>query len=90
MEIKRDEKGFYVGNPSNKDAEITFVKKDEDTIDIDHTEVSENLQGQGVGGKLVQAVVDYARENNLNITATCPYAEKKLSRTDEYLDVFVG
>ncbi|GEL77851.1 GNAT family N-acetyltransferase [Tenuibacillus multivorans] len=90
MEIKQDDKGFYVGKPGNKDAEITFVDKGANTIEIDHTEVSEKLRGEGVAGKLVQSVVDYARGNDLKITATCEYAKKKLGRTDEYNDVYIG
>ncbi|SEQ94109.1 GNAT family N-acetyltransferase [Piscibacillus halophilus] len=90
MDIKQDEKGFYVGDPNDKDAEITFIDKGNNTIEIDHTEVSEKLRGEGVAGKLVKAVVDHARENNLQITASCPYAQKKLGRTDEYRDVYVG
>lgn len=90
LDIKRDEKGFYVGEVNQKDAEITFVDQGNSTIDIDHTEVSEKLRGEGVAGKLVKEVVDYARENDLKITASCPYAAKKLGRTNEYKDVYVG
>jgi uncharacterized protein len=43
-----------------------------------------------VGEKLVDAAVEFARENELKITATCPYARKKLENTAEYSDVFVG
>lgn len=90
VEIKHANNGFYVGDSKKKDAEITFVKKDANTIDIDHTEVSPNLRGEGVAGKLVQSVVKYARENDLKITASCSYAQKKLGRTDEYKDVYLG
>ena len=90
MEIKQDDHSFYIGDPVDRDAEITFVSKDDEMIMIDHTEVSEKLQGGGVAGKLVEAVVNYARENNLKITASCEYAKKKLERTEEYKDVYAG
>ncbi|RPF53345.1 GNAT family N-acetyltransferase [Aquisalibacillus elongatus] len=90
MEIKQDDHGFYIGDEDHKDAEVTFNYTDDKTIDIDHTEVSEKLRGEGVAGKLVKTVVDYAREHNLKVTASCPYAKKKLGRTNEYQDVFIG
>ncbi|WP_439646603.1 GNAT family N-acetyltransferase [Piscibacillus salipiscarius] len=62
MDIKRDDQGFYVGTADSKDAMITFEDKGNQTIDIDHTEVSEKLRGTGMAGKLVKAVVEYARE----------------------------
>ncbi|MGM8215440.1 GNAT family N-acetyltransferase [Bacillaceae bacterium W0354] len=90
MEIKQDDHSFYIGDNDNRDAEITFVAKDDEMIMIDHTEVSDKLQGQGVAGKLVEAVVNYARENHLKITASCSYAKHKLEKTEAYHDVYAG
>jgi predicted GNAT family acetyltransferase len=78
---------FVIKRDHERIAELTY-KRDGDTINIDHTEVDESLRGQHVGQKLVDEAVKFARENNLKITATCPYASKVLSRSSEYSDVF--
>ena len=65
----RNQKGnqqFYVGeDEQNAQAVITFKQVDNNEIDIDHTAVADELGGQGLGKQLVEAVVNYARENNL-------------------------
>ncbi|SDH21550.1 hypothetical protein SAMN05421827_11952 [Pedobacter terrae] len=54
---------------------------------IDHTEVSADFAGQGVGKKLVMAAVDYARENKLKILPLCPFAKSVFDKTPEIQDV---
>ncbi|MFV0605622.1 MAG: GNAT family N-acetyltransferase [Niabella sp.] len=50
---------------------------------IDHTEVDEAFEGKGLGKQLVQAGVDYARENKLRIKPLCPFAKRILDRQYE-------
>ena len=61
VECKKKENGFYVGeDPQNPLAEITYHLRDERTMVIDHTYVSDTLRGQGVGGVLVRKVAEIA------------------------------
>lgn len=91
MDIKhlemKDRGAFVIKRDHERIAELTY-KRDGKTINIDHTEVDQSLRGQGVGEQLVEEAVKFARESNLKITATCPYASKILSRNSEYSDVF--
>ncbi|MBA8760579.1 GNAT family N-acetyltransferase [Staphylococcus coagulans] len=88
-EIKHGDNKFYVGEDENHlQALMTYVPVGNSRIIIDHTEVGEELKGQGVGKQLVQTAVDYARENNIKIHATCPFAKSVLEKTTEYHDVF--
>ncbi|MFZ3577797.1 GNAT family N-acetyltransferase [Virgibacillus sp. DJP39] len=85
--IKKGEGKFYVGeNEAEPLAEITFQLTDTKLI-IDHTVVSESLSGQGIAGKLVEKVVNYAREKGKKIIPVCSYAQKKMEKTPEYHDV---
>ncbi len=88
MEIQRKEtenKGkFYIEENGKQLALMTYKKSSEDKIIIDHTEVDESLQGEGIGNDLVEASVKFARENNLKIVATCPFAKKVIDETPEF------
>lgn len=91
MNIQREEHGkkgaFFIEQDGEWLAEMTYVKTDDKTINIDHTEVDESLKGEGIGGDLVAEAVKYARENKIKIRATCPFAKKELEKHDEYADV---
>lgn len=56
--------------------EIDFKWKKEDSISIYHTLVDKEFQEKGYGKKLVDKVIEYARENQLNLTASCWFADK--------------
>jgi predicted GNAT family acetyltransferase len=51
-----------------------------DTFTIEHTVVPADLEGQGIGGKLVQAAVDHARNEGLTVVAHCSFARGWLDR----------
>lgn len=91
MDIQRDEHGrkgaFYIEEEGEWIAELTYVKSDNGTILIDHTEVDEKLRGQNVGRDLVGAAVAYARDNGFKIKLDCPYAKKVIESTPEFQDV---
>ncbi|AWK51718.1 GNAT family N-acetyltransferase [Clostridium beijerinckii] len=87
-EIKKDKNKFYIGeNSQNALAEITFVPEGESKIIVNHTYVSESLRGQGIALKLVEKVIEYARQENIKIIPLCSYVEKVMTRNDKYKDV---
>jgi predicted GNAT family acetyltransferase len=45
-----------------------------------HTEVPEDLEGHGTGGRLVTAAVDRAAREGLTIVPFCPFARRWLER----------
>lgn len=68
--------GFYLFDNDTKIGEITFRKRREDAISINHTYVLKEFEGKGYGRKLVDRVIQYAKENNLSLSATCWFADK--------------
>ncbi|HEX8286484.1 MAG TPA: GNAT family N-acetyltransferase [Pyrinomonadaceae bacterium] len=91
MEIQRDEHGkkgaFYIEKDGEWIAELTYTRTGDREITIDHTEVDESLRGDGIGERLVAEGVKFARENDLRVVATCPFARKVINETPEYHDV---
>lgn len=68
-------------------AEMTYVWAGEERIIIDHTEVSDELRGKGVGKQLVAAAVDFARARSIHIVPLCPFAKGVFRRAPEFRDV---
>lgn len=61
-------------------AEIDFPFVSENVIEITHTIVSQALQGQGIARKLVEKVLDMAKEKGYKVTASCSYAKHYLEK----------
>jgi predicted GNAT family acetyltransferase len=91
MEIKHSEtetKGlFEVMEDGKRVGEMTYSKAGTGRIIIDHTQVDPSQNGKGLGRKLVDAGVAFARENSLKILPLCPFAKKVLTGSAEYQDV---
>ncbi len=67
--------------------EMTYVRPTPERMIIDHTRVFEGFEGKGIARQLVMAAVDLAHANNRKIIPVCSYAQKVLTRTDEYQDI---
>ncbi len=91
MKIEKQEHGkkgaFYIEKDGDWIAELTFIREGQRVIVIDHTEVHPALKGKGIGKKLVETAVKYARKNDLLIRPVCPFAKKFLESSEEYEDV---
>ena len=93
MKIKHEHhasKGdFYVLDEHNKKiAVMTYIMVNNKTMLIEHTIVDEQLSGQGVARKLVDAGVAFAREKGFKIIPQCSYANAVFNKTPEYADVW--
>ena len=67
--------------------EMTYSRPTLGRMIIDHTRVFEGFEGKGIARQMVLAAVDFARANNRRIIPVCSYAQKVLTRTDEYQDI---
>jgi len=85
MEIKHEQTGtsgrFFIVDGDSHAGELTYRQTASGTIDIDHTEVNDKFRGEGLGQDLVAAALKHARENKLQVTASCPYAGKVIAET---------
>jgi uncharacterized protein len=91
IELKFDnnERGAFVIEDNNERiAEMAFGKKDTNLI-IYHTEVSDKLKGKGIAQELLEHMVNYAREENLQVVPLCPYVHAQFKRHPEkYQDIW--
>ena len=54
-----------------------------DAWNIVHTIVNSKYQGQGIARKLVESVIDSAKEAKIKVIADCSYAKKVLEEYNE-------
>jgi len=84
-DIKR---GHFEAVEDGKEAgKMTYTWAGDSKFIIDHTEVSDEFSGKGVGKKLLMATVDYARNNNLKIIPLCPFAKSVFDKDEDITDV---
>ena len=87
MEIRHVvNEGFFIfGENGDELAKLTYRKEGE-KLYFESTVVSSELRGQGIAGKLLDAGVEYARENGYKIVPICSYIVKKFE-SGEYDDL---
>ncbi|NJX16318.1 GNAT family N-acetyltransferase [Tamlana crocina] len=78
---------FYIEIDGETKAEMTYSMAGEEKMIIDHTEVDAGLKGQGIGYKLVETAVQYARGKQIKILPLCPFANAVFKKKSEYHDV---
>jgi len=67
--------------------EMTYIWSGTNHFIINHTEVINQYQGQGVGKKMVEKAVEFARENKCTIYPQCGYVRGVFNRCPELTDV---
>ena len=78
---------YHTDAQGNVLAEVTFPEETPGVLNLSHTYVDESLRGQGVAGKLMQAVVDYAKAHEKLVSPTCSYAVKWFEKHGEYREL---
>ena len=66
---------------------VSFPARDEGTVEIMSTVVSDALRGQGVAGALLQALTGELRRRGQKAVPTCSYAAKWFARHPEQRDI---
>lgn len=73
---------------SGQIAYLQYELKD-GVLDMIHTIVPKQLEGQGVGSALAAYALDYARAEHLKVKPTCPFIASFIQKHREYRDLVV-
>lgn len=89
IENKNDGKSgmFYIESNGEIIAKMTY-RLNENLIKIDHTEISSQLAGKGIGKKILFEAVKFARENNIKVKPVCDFAKSVFEKEPAYDDVY--
>jgi predicted GNAT family acetyltransferase len=65
---------------------VTYLLEGE-TITFTHTIVPEELEGRGLGSRLVKGALDEAREQGLKVVPACSFVKHYIERHPDYEDL---
>ena len=85
--IKENDKTYLKEENGDIIALVDYPTTAEKVITITHTFVDDSLRGQGVAGKLMECVVEFAKENKVKIIPQCSYAVKWFEKNSQYSDL---
>jgi len=87
---EHDAKGaFYVEQDGRRLAEMSYSRTNAALIVVDHTEVDASLGGQGMGRKLLDALVQWARATGTQVVPLCRFAKAQFDKDPSIRDVLV-
>ena len=81
---------FYIMKEDKQIANVEYGMRGRKTLVINHTRVAKDFEGKGIGKKLVDAAVNFARERKLKVKPLCPFASAVMKRSSSYADVLVS
>lgn len=92
MDIRQGENRLYLLNEKGLEAgEIIYEEVvAENLLIIKHTYTHDGFQGQGVGKKLLQGMIDKARQEGKKIRPVCEFAKAVMEKNDSYHDVLAA
>jgi predicted GNAT family acetyltransferase len=62
---------------------LAYSLSQDKVLTIDYVEVDRSLRGSGMGNRLVDAAVAWARENDLTVKARCSFARAVLAASHQ-------
>lgn len=86
--LKNEEENRFEIHIAGETAFVDYVEMDQKII-YTHTEVPEEFKGQGIGDKLAREVLDYARQNALQVMPLCPFISAWIRKHPEYRDLVI-
>lgn len=82
-------------NPAQKRYELeaeghlaaTYYKLSDGVVTFVHTEVPKELEGKGIGSKLINGALDQVRAGGLKVVPQCPFVKAYIEKHAEYADL---
>lgn len=91
IELRLNEKGhggFYAVQDGGQLGEMVISISGKD-LTVYHTEVDPKAEGKGLAKNLLSTMVEYVRENGLQVIPLCPYVLAQFKRhPQQYADIW--
>ncbi len=66
---------------------VAAYQREGDTIVFTHTGVPPELEGRGIGSRLIRAALDDVRDQGLRVIPQCPFVRAFIAKHPEYRDL---
>ncbi|HLV00397.1 MAG TPA: GNAT family N-acetyltransferase [Acidobacteriota bacterium] len=77
----------FVISMQGEEAVLRYSFVDERTVDYYSTFVPPSRRGEGIGSRLVEHALEWARRENYLVRASCPFVDAVLRRHKSYADL---
>lgn len=78
---------FTARLPHNQEAEVAYARPEQQVLNFTHTYVPEDYRGQGLAQQLISTALDFARQQNCKVIATCEAVQQFITQNPEYQDL---
>lgn len=85
--IKKAQGMFYIGEKEQPLAYITYKPVREGVIAVDHTVVDKSLEGQGIGSRLFNTIIEFSKEEGVKIIPVCSFVKAKFDKKPELAEL---
>lgn len=91
IEAMDDRLQRIIARENNTEMGFLEIEVKEGTVIAYHTEVYPAGEGKGWGKKLFEALIAFARAEQLKLVPLCPFVQARLKKNpEEYTDVYPG
>lgn len=87
IKVRNNEKEAQFETEVEGGVALAAYHREGDVITFTHTEVPEEAEGQGIGGTLARAALDFARSEKLKVVPMCHFIASYIKRHGEYRDL---
>jgi len=88
MEIKHDkEQQKFFLTKDGKESYALYRMQDERTINVFRTYVPPEHRHQGLAGKILKVLLEYAIKNKFKVIPSCSYADYFIDNNEKYQDL---
>lgn len=87
--VENEEKHRFELGEEGEKAVLTYLRSGE-TMTLTHTIVPPEVEGQGVGSRLVRGALDAVRERGLKVVPQCSFVRGFIERHPEYQELVAG
>jgi predicted GNAT family acetyltransferase len=89
LKLDNRRRGAFYIEEDGKQAGEMVIGLSETTLTVYHTEVDPAMEGRGLARLMLNAMVAYAREHELQVLPLCEYVHTQFRRhPDEYADIW--
>lgn len=81
------DRGRYQARLHGEVVGFAAYRLSDDVITFTHTEVDDEFEGQGIGGRLARGALDDARARSLRVRPQCPFIRSWIERHPDYADL---